>query len=59
MRIIWNLSMPKLERYGLIPGSHKNPLHNDLRENLNELGLEISDVPGYVCKSEPGGRSRF
>ena len=38
----------------LIPGSHKNPLHGDLRENLNELGLEICDVPGYVCKSEPG-----
>ena len=38
----------------LIPGSHKNPLHNDLRENLNELSLEICDVPGYVCKSEPG-----
>lgn len=21
---------------------------------MNELGLEICDVPGYVCKSEPG-----
>ena len=38
----------------LIPGSHKNPMHTDLRENLNGLGLEICDVPGYVCKSEPG-----
>ena len=38
----------------LIPGSHKKALHDALRENLNELGLEICDVPGYVCKSEPG-----
>ena len=38
----------------LIPGSHKRSLHEELRENLNALGLEICDVPGYVCKSEPG-----
>ncbi|MDE0314140.1 MAG: phytanoyl-CoA dioxygenase family protein [Candidatus Poribacteria bacterium] len=38
----------------LIPGSHKNPFHEDLRENLNQFGLEICDVPGYVCESEPG-----
>ena len=38
----------------LIPGSHKNPLHDDLRENLDKFELKICDVPAYVCKSEPG-----
>ena len=38
----------------LIPGSHKNPLHDDLRENLDKLELEICDVPAYICNLEPG-----
>ena len=38
----------------LISGSHKNPLHDDLRENLDKFELKICDVPAYVCKSEPG-----
>ena len=38
----------------LIPGSHKNPLHDDLRENLDKFGLEICDVPAYTCELEPG-----
>ena len=38
----------------LIPSSHKNPLHDDLRENLDKFELKICDVPAYVCKSEPG-----
>ncbi|MCZ6676313.1 MAG: phytanoyl-CoA dioxygenase family protein [Candidatus Poribacteria bacterium] len=38
----------------LIPGSHKNPLHTEVRENLSQLGLEICNVPAYVCESEPG-----
>ncbi len=38
----------------LIPASHKNPLHDELRENLSQLGLEVCDVPSYVCESEPG-----
>lgn len=38
----------------LIPGSHKNPLHSELRNNLDSYGLEICDVPAYICESEPG-----
>lgn len=38
----------------VIPGSHRDPLHSDLRENMKTLNLAIPDVPGYVCTSEPG-----
>lgn len=38
----------------VIPGSHKNPLHTELRQNMSKFGLDICDVPGYVCESEPG-----
>ena len=38
----------------VIPGSHKNPFHSELRGNMGQLGLEVYDFPGYVCKSEPG-----
>ncbi|HVF09652.1 MAG TPA: phytanoyl-CoA dioxygenase family protein, partial [Abditibacteriaceae bacterium] len=30
----------------VIPGSHKNPLHTDLLENLGGLGLDIGQIPG-------------
>ncbi len=38
----------------VIPGSHKNPLHAELRRNLKESGLAIGEVPSQVCRSEPG-----
>lgn len=38
----------------VIPGSHKQPLHDELRRNLGKSGLSIPDVPAYVCESEPG-----
>ena len=38
----------------VIPGSHKQPLHDELRQNLDKTGLGIPEVPAYVCKSEPG-----
>ena len=38
----------------VIPGSHKNPLHTDIQQNLGNLGLNIREVPSYVCASEPG-----
>ena len=37
----------------LVPGSHKNPLHNDLRESMPSMGLAIRDVPAFVCSFEP------
>ncbi len=46
-----------------IPGSHKEPLHSDMRKigikesNLRVLdagGLEVDEVPSYVARSEPG-----
>jgi len=38
----------------VIPGSHKNPFHTDVAENLGKAGLNIREVPAYVCMSEPG-----
>jgi len=38
----------------VIPGSHKQPLHNELRQSLDKSGLSIPDVPAYACESEPG-----
>ena len=38
----------------VIPGSHKQPFHNELRRNLGKSGLCIPDVPAFVCESEPG-----
>ena len=46
-----------------IPGSHKNPLHDELRRiemrgpnggESGEAGLAINDVPAYICETEPG-----
>ena len=46
-----------------IPGSHKNPLHDELQrivmkgpngEGSGEAGLAINDVPAYICETEPG-----
>ncbi len=38
----------------VIPGSHHQPLHDELRESMETLQLKIPEVPGYVCASEPG-----
>ena len=38
----------------VVPGSHKHPLHQEVRETITRAGLEIRDVPGYVCESMPG-----
>jgi len=36
----------------VIPGSHKQPFHNELRRNLDKSGLSIPDVPACVCEPE-------
>ena len=38
----------------LVPGSHKNPLHDDLRAYIQDQGMELADIPSYTCSSEPG-----
>ena len=38
----------------VIPGSHKDPFHAELKRSLGESERPIGEVPGYVCKSEPG-----
>lgn len=38
----------------VIPGSHRNPYHSELRKVMPELGLSVEDVPSHVCTSEPG-----
>ena len=38
----------------LVPGSHKLPLHDDLRENMPLMGLSVEDVPSYASTCEPG-----
>jgi len=38
----------------VIPGSHRNPWHDELRAGLRESGLDFGDVPACVCASEPG-----
>jgi ectoine hydroxylase-related dioxygenase (phytanoyl-CoA dioxygenase family) len=46
-----------------IPGSHKQPLHSDIRKIgikeanhgiLDSDGLEVDEVPAYVARSSPG-----
>ena len=38
----------------VFPGSHKEPLHSEVGKTIKRAGLEIPDVPGYVCESMPG-----
>lgn len=38
----------------VIPGSHKQPLHDDLKRTIPELGSPIRDIPAHVCTAEPG-----
>ncbi len=37
-----------------VPGSHKNPLHDDLRAYIEDQGMELADIPSCACSSEPG-----
>jgi hypothetical protein len=43
----------------VIPGSHKQPFHDELRQKMSELELGIRDVPAYVFESEPGDAIAF
>ena len=38
----------------LIPGSHQQAFHEQLRASLPALDLAVADVPAYVCASHPG-----
>ena len=38
----------------VVPGSHKLPLHEEVGATIKSAGLDITDVPGYVCDSMPG-----
>ena len=38
----------------VVPGSHKMPLHQEMGDTIKRAGLDIPDVPGFVCKSMPG-----
>ena len=38
----------------VIPGSHRNPYHGELKRVMPELDLAIDEVPSHVCASEPG-----
>ncbi len=39
----------------LVPGSHKNPLHDDLRAYIQGQGLELADIPS--CAPTPPSRA--
>ncbi|MDP6042230.1 MAG: phytanoyl-CoA dioxygenase family protein [Candidatus Latescibacteria bacterium] len=38
----------------VIPGSHKQPYHDELRQARAESRLDLAEVPAFVCESEPG-----
>lgn len=38
----------------VLPGSHKQPYHAELRQAQEEDRLELAEMPAYVCESEPG-----
>ncbi|MBI4552346.1 MAG: phytanoyl-CoA dioxygenase family protein [Candidatus Latescibacteria bacterium] len=38
----------------VIPGSHHQPFHDILKQNMSQTKLEVRDVPACVCESEPG-----
>ncbi len=38
----------------VIPGSHRNPYHGELKRVMPDLELPIEAVPSHVCASEPG-----
>ena len=38
----------------VIPGSHRNPYHNTLKQVIPDLNMSIENVPSHICDSEPG-----
>lgn len=38
----------------VIPGSHQQPFHDELRQARAENRLDLAEVPAYICNSEPG-----
>ena len=40
--------------FRVLPGSHRPPYHELLQETREESRLETSEVPAFVCESEPG-----
>ena len=38
----------------LIPGSHNQAFHQQLRESMPALDFAVADAPAYVCESNPG-----
>jgi hypothetical protein len=45
---------PETGALRVIPGSHHQPFHDVLKQNMRQTGLDIRDVPAYVCASAPG-----
>ena len=38
----------------LVPGSHRRPFHDDLREHIKSMGLTPREIPAHICTSKPG-----
>lgn len=38
----------------IIPGSHRNPYHDDVEATLSETKPAINEVPSFACEAEPG-----
>jgi hypothetical protein len=38
----------------VIPGSHKQPYHDALKQAMPDLNMNIQEIPAYICTSEPG-----
>jgi len=45
---------PETGALRIIPGSHKQPFHDKLKQAMPELNMNIQDVPAYICTSELG-----
>jgi hypothetical protein len=45
---------PETGALRVIPGSHKDPFHSEVKENLGKSGVTTREVPAHVCTSEPG-----
>jgi hypothetical protein len=43
----------------IVPGSHNRPYHEQLRGSWETLDLEVTEVPSYVCDSQPGDAVAF
>ena len=38
----------------VVTGSHKYPLHQEVGDTIERCGLDVPDIPGFVCESDPG-----